>query len=197
MKKFITFFFFSIIFITNINYSFSIEPDVFVQSTVNRAAKTLGGNLTKTERVDKLKEIARETVDISGIGFYSLGKHRKGLSSTQLENYKKVFEEYFLKSFSSRLAEYSNPEIEVNSKEKINDNYTIVSSTLVATDKRPEVKIDWRIYTKDPDNLLIRDLIIEGLSLARTQKEEFSSIINSNDGKIEALLENLSNFTSK
>ena len=197
MKKFITFFFFSIIFIININYSFSIEPDVFVQSTVNRAAKTLGGSLTKTERVDKLKEIAKETVDISGIGFYSLGKHRKGLSSTQLENYKKVFEEYFLKSFSSRLAEYSNPEIEVNSKEKINDSYTIVSSTLVATDKRPEVKIDWRIYTKDPDNLLIRDLIIEGLSLARTQKEEFSSIINSNDGKIEALLENLTNFTSK
>ncbi|MDB0054521.1 ABC transporter substrate-binding protein [Candidatus Pelagibacter sp.] len=197
MKKLNTFFFFSIIFITSINYSFSIEPDVFVQSTVNRAAKTLGGNLTKVERVDKLKEIARETVDISGIGFYSLGKHRKGLSSTQLENYKKVFEEYFLKSFSSRLAEYSNPEIEVNSKEKLNDNYTIVSSTLVATDKRPEVKIDWRIYTKDPENLLIRDLIIEGLSLARTQKEEFSSIINSNDGKIEALLENLSNFTSK
>ena len=197
MKKFITFVFFSIIFITNINYSFSIEPDVFVQSTVNRAAKTLGGNLTKTERVDKLKEIARETVDISGIGFYSLGKHRKGLSSTQLENYKKVFAEYFLKSFASRLAEYSNPEIEVNSKEKINDNYTIVSSTLVATSKRPEVKIDWRIYTKNPDNLLIRDLIIEGLSLARTQKEEFSSIINSNDGKIDALLENLSNFSSK
>ena len=197
MKKFITFFLFSIIFITNINYSFSIEPDVFVQSTVNIAAKTLGGNLTKDERVDKLKEIARETVDISGIGFYSLGKHRKGLSATQLEDYKKVFEEYFLKSFSSRLAEYSNPEIEVNSKEIINDNYTIVSSTLVATDKRPKVKIDWRIYTKDPDNLLIRDLIIEGLSLARTQKEEFSSIINSNDGKIEALLENLSNFSSK
>ena len=197
MKKFITFFLFSLIFITNINYSLSIEPDVFVRSTVNRAAKTLGGNLTKAERVDKLKEIARETVDISGIGFYSLGKHRKGLSSTQLEDYKKVFEEYFLKSFSSRLAEYSNPEIEVNSKEKINDNYTIVSSTLVATDKRPEVKIDWRIYTKDRDNLQIRDLIIEGLSLARTQKEEFSSIINSNDGKIEALLENLSNFTSK
>ena len=195
MKKFITFFFFSIVFITNINYSFSIEPDVFVQSTVNRAAKTLGGSLTKTERVDKLKEIARETVDISGIGFYSLGKHRKGLSSTQLENYKKVFEEYFLKSFSSRLAEYSNPEIEVNSKEKINDNYTIVSSTLVATDKRPEVKIDWRIYTKDPENLLIRDLIIEGLSLARTQKEEFSSILNSNDNDINVLFQTLEDFS--
>ena len=197
MKKFISFFLFSIIFITNINSSFSIEPDVFVQSTVNRAAKTLGGNLTKAERVDKLKEIARETVDISGIGFYSLGKHRKVLSSAQLENYKKVFEEYFLKSFSSRLAEYSNPEIEVNSKEKINDNYTIVSSTLLATDTRPEVKIEWRVYTKNPENLLIRDLIIEGLSLARTQKEEFSSIINSNDGKIEALLKNLSDFSAK
>ena len=195
-KVFIYLSFFFLTFLIG-NKAFTIEPDDFVQSTVNRAAKTLGGNLTKAERVDKLKEIARETVDIRGIGFYSLGKHRKGLSSTQLENYKNVFEEYFLKSFASRLAEYSNPEIEVNSKEKINDNYTIVSSTLVATDKRPEVKIDWRIYTKDPNNLLIRDLIIEGLSLARTQKEEFSSIINSNDGKIEALLENLSNFTSK
>ena len=116
------------------------------------------------------------------------------MSSTQLENYKKVFEEYFLKCFSSRLAEYSNPEIEVNSKEKINDNYTIVSSTLVATDKRPEVKIDWRIYTKNSENPLIRDLIIEGLSLARTQKEEFSSIIQSNDGDIEALFVNLKKF---
>ena len=117
------------------------------------------------------------------------------MSSTQLENYKKVFEEYFLKSFSSRLAEYSNPEIEVISKNKLNKNYTIVLSKLVATDSRPEVKIEWRVYTKDPDNLLIRDLIIEGLSLARTQKEEFSSIINSNDGNIEALLENLTNFS--
>lgn len=136
-------------------------------------------------------------MDITGIGFYSLGKHRKNLSNEQLENYKIVFEAYFLKSFSSRLAEYSNPEIEVNSKNIINANYTIVSSTLVATDTRPEVKIEWRVYTKDPDNLLIRDLIIEGLSLARTQKEEFSSIINSNDGKIEALLKNLSDFSAK
>ena len=145
----------------------------------------------------KLKKIAKDTVDITGIGFYSLGKHRKNLSKEQLENYKIVFEAYFLKSFSSRLAEYSNPEIEVNSKNIINANYTIVSSTLVATDSRPEVKIEWRVYTKDPDNLLIRDLIIEGLSLARTQKEEFSSIINSNDGKIEALLNNLSEFSGK
>ena len=197
MKKIFTFVILLLISINFNNKAFSIEADVFVQSTVNRAAKTLGGGLTKVERIEKLKEIAKDTVDITGIGFYSLGKHRKNLSKEQLENYKIVFEAYFLKSFSSRLAEYSNPEIEVNSKNIINANYTIVSSTLVATDSRPEVKIEWRVYTKDPDNLLIRDLIIEGLSLARTQKEEFSSIINSNDGKIEALLENLSDFSAK
>jgi len=197
MKKIFTFIAFLIIIISGISKVHSIEADVFVQSTVNRAAKTLGGNLTKEERVEKLKDIARDTVDISGIGFYSLGAHRKNLTEDQLNQYKKVFAEYFLKSFSSRLAEYSNPEIEVDSKKVINKNYTIVSSTLVATDSRPKVKIEWRVYTKDPDNLLIRDLIIEGLSLARTQKEEFSSIINSNDGKIEALLKNLSDFASK
>jgi phospholipid transport system substrate-binding protein len=197
MKKIFTFVVLILISFNFNNKAFSIEADVFIQSTVNRAAKTLGGGLTKIERIEKLKEIAKDTVDITGIGFYSLGKHRKNLSKEQLENYKIVFEAYFLKSFSSRLAEYSNPEIEVNSKNIINANYTIVSSTLVATDSRPEVKIEWRVYTKDPDNLLIRDLIIEGLSLARTQKEEFSSIINSNDGKIEALLENLSDFSAK
>ena len=197
MKKIFTFVVLTLIFFNFNNNAFSFEADVFVQSTVNRAAKTLGGGLTKEERIEKLKEIAKDTVDITGIGFYSLGKHRKNLSNEQLENYKIVFEAYFLKSFSSRLAEYSNPEIEVNSKNIINANYTIVSSTLVATDSRPEVKIEWRVYTKDPDNLLIRDLIIEGLSLARTQKEEFSSIINSNDGKIEALLKNLSDFSAK
>ena len=197
MKKIFTFVVLILISFNFNNKAFSIEADVFVQSTVNRAAKTLGGGLAKIERIEKLKEIAKDTVDITGIGFYSLGKHRKNLSKEQLENYKIVFEAYFLKSFSSRLAEYSNPEIEVNSKNIINANYTIVSSTLVATNSRPEVKIEWRVYTKDPDNLLIRDLIIEGLSLARTQKEEFSSIINSNDGKIEALLENLSDFSAK
>jgi len=197
MKKIFTFVVLTLIFFNFNNNAFSIEADVFVQSTVNRAAKTLGSGLTKEERIEKLKEIAKDTVDITGIGFYSLGKHRKNLSKEQLENYKIVFEAYFLKSFSSRLAEYSNPEIDVNSKNIINANYTIVSSTLVATDSRPEVKIEWRVYTKDPDNLLIRDLIIEGLSLARTQKEEFSSIINSNDGKIEALLKNLSDFSAK
>jgi phospholipid transport system substrate-binding protein len=196
MKKILTFFLFSIIFITNTNYSFSIEPDVFIQSTVNRAADTLSSNLSREERIEELKQIARDTVDIDGIGLYSLGSHRKNLNKNQLSDYKRVFEQYFLKSFSSRLAEYSNPEIEVISKNKINENYTIVLSKLVGTDTRPEVKIEWRVYTKNLDNLLIRDLIIEGLSLARTQKEEFNSIINSNNGNIEALLENLINFSS-
>jgi len=197
IKKYFSLLIFFIITFSSINKASSIEADVFIQSTVNRAAQTLGGNLTKEERVEKLKDIARETVDIEGIGFYSLGANRKNLTDDQLNKYKKVFSEYFLKSFSSRLAEYSNPEIEVNSKKVINANYTIVLSTLAGTDSRPEVKIEWRVYTKNPENLLIRDLIIEGLSLARTQKEEFSSIINSNDGKIEALLKNLSDFATK
>ena len=195
-KKF-TLAIFIIVILSNFNKAHSIEPDVFVQSTVNRAAKTLGGNLTKEERIEKLKDIARDTVDIEGIGFYSLGANRKNATEDQIIKYKVAFSEYFLKSFSSRLAEYSNPEIEVNSKKILNENYTIVLSTLAGTDSRPEVKIEWRVYTKDPDNFLIRDLIIEGLSLARTQKEEFSSIINSNDGNIDALIENLSNFATK
>ena len=197
MKKILTFILFSLFFFSNSNISLSIEPDVFIQSTVNRAANTLGGNFTKDERIEQLKQIAKETVDITGIGFYSLGSHRKNLSKEQLSSYKNAFEEYFLKSFSSRLAEYSNPEIEVISKNKLNKNYTIVLSKLIATDSRPEIKIEWRVYTKNPENLLIRDLIIEGLSLARTQKEEFSSIINSNNGEIEALLKNLSDFSAK
>ena len=175
---------------------YSLEPDIFVQSTVNRAADTLGGNLSKEDRIEELKKIAKDTVDIRGIGFYSLGSHRKGLSDEKKEEYSKVFENYFMTSFSSRLAEYSNPVIEVNSKEKINENYTLVSSTLVATEKRPAIKIEWRIYTKNPDKPLIRDLIIEGLSLARTQKEEFNSIIQGAGGDIEALLTNLRNFSN-
>ena len=178
------------------NKAFTIEPDVFVQSTVNKAAETLSSNASIEEKVQTLKDIAKETVDVRGIGFYSLGAHRKGLSKDKLNEYEKVFAEYFLKSFSSRLSEYSNPMIKVNSKKKINDNNTIVSSTLVATDRRPEVKIDGRIYTNNPDNLLIRDLIIEGLSLARTQKEEFASVLNSNDGDINALFKTLEEFTN-
>jgi len=197
MKKFLSFATFLIIIFLNISKAYSIESDIFIQSTVNRAAKTLSGKLSKAERVEKLKDIARDTVDINGIGFYSLGAYRKNLTEKQVSKYNELFAEYFLKSFSSRLSEYTNPEIEVNSKKKINKNYTIVSSTLVATENRPEVKIEWRVYTKDPENLLIRDLIIEGLSLARTQKEEFSSIIDSSDGEIEVLFKNLSDFVNK
>ncbi|MDB9820403.1 ABC transporter substrate-binding protein [Candidatus Pelagibacter sp.] len=193
-KKTLTIISFLLIFFSNIGKVYSIEPDVFVQSTVNRAAKTLGGNLTKDERIEKLKQIASDTVDISGIGYYTLGAFRKNINDEQIEQYNVLFEQYFLKSFSSRLAEYSNPEIEVVSKKKINENYTMVSSILVSTNKRPEVKIDWRVYTKDPNNPKIRDLIIEGLSLARTQKEEFSSIIQSNDGDINVLFATLKKF---
>ena len=197
IKKILTIFTI-LISITSFNsISYSIEPDVFVQSTVNRAASTLGGNLNKEQRVEELKKIAKETVDIYGVGLYSLGATRKSLNDEQLKTYNQVFENYFLKSFADRLAEYSNPIIEVNSKEKLNENYTIVSSTLVATDKRPEIKIEWRIYTKNPDTPLIRDLIIEGLSLARTQKEEFSSIIQSANGDVNALFDNLKNFSNK
>ena len=197
MKKNFLFIIISVILILKPNYALTIEPDVFIQSTVNRAANTLGSNLTKEERIKELKNIAKETVDIEGISLYSLGAYRKKISNDQLITYKKVFESYFLKSFSSRLAEYTNPEIDVYSKKKINESYTIVYSKLIKTEKRPEVKIDWRVYTKNPDNLLIRDLIIEGLSLARTQKEEFSSIINSNDGNVEALIKRLTEFSNQ
>ena len=193
-KKILTFLTFIIISFSSITKAYSIEADIFVQSTVNRAAKTLSGNYTKKERIEKLKEIASETVDINGIGYYTLGSHRKNINEEQIKQYKFLFEQYFLKSFSSRLAEYSNPEIEVISKKKLNENYTMVSSILVATEQRPKVKIDWRIYTKNPENPKIRDLIIEGLSLARTQKEEFSSIIQSNDGDINALFSTLKEF---
>jgi len=193
-KKILTITSFLIIFFSSTGKVYSIEPDIFVQSTVNRAAKTLGSNLTKIERVDKLKEIASDTVDINGIGYYTLGAYRKNINDEQLKQYNLLFRQYFLKSFSSRLAEYSNPEIKVVSKKKLNKNYTMVSSVLVSTEQRPEVKIDWRIYTKNPENPKIRDLIIEGLSLARTQKEEFSSIIQSNDGDINALFSTFRDF---
>jgi len=194
LKKYLAFFIFIILSISNISYSYSIEPDVFVQSTVNRASKVLSGNFSKEEKIEKLKNIANETVDIRIFGLYTLGSYRKSLNNDQKKEYKILFRQYFLKTFSSRLAEYSNPEIQVISKEKLNKNYTMVSSILVSTEKRPEVKINWRIYTKNPENPLIRDLIIEGLSLARTQKEEFSSIIRSNDGDINALFKTLREF---
>ena len=187
-----------ILLLFSINYTHvqSIEPDVFVQSTVNRASSVLSKDISKEEKISQLKSIARETVDIIGVGFYSLGSARKNLDQSQKLTYSKLFESYFLKSFSSRLAEYTNPEIEVNGKKVLNKNYTIVNSLLVGTADRPEVKIDWRIYTKNSDNPLIRDLIIEGLSLARTQKEEFASILNSNNGDINALFKTLEEFSN-
>ena len=190
---------FTIIFLylLGTNKLLSLEPDIFVQSTVNRASKILSEEISINEKIEQLKLIAQDTVDIRGIGFYTLGSIRKSLDENQKKEYQKLFNEYFLKSFSSRLAEYTNPEIEVTGKEKLNENYTIVNSLLKGTEKRPEVKIDWRIYTKNVDKPLIRDLIIEGLSLARTQKEEFASILNSNDGDINALFKSLKKFSSE
>ena len=194
MKKKILFATFLILIFLNSSKVYSIEADIFVQSTVNRASEVLNNNLSKDEKIKKLKEIASETVDINGIGSYTLGTYRKTISDDQIKEYETLFEQYFLKSFASRLAEYSNPEIEVISKKKLNENYTMVSSILVSTEQRPEVKIDWRVSTKKPNNPLIMNLIIEGLSLARTQREEFSSIIESNDGDINALFLTLKNF---
>ena len=194
MKKF-----FLVLIFLNFNFInvFSVEPDVFVQSTVNRASEILAKNISQEEKINKLKLIAKETVDIQGVGFYSLGSARKSLSGEEKTKYLQLFEDYFLKSFSSRLSEYTNPEIDVLSKKVLSENYTIVNSVLKGTSERPEVKIDWRIYTKNQDNPLIRDLIIEGLSLARTQKEEFASILNSNDGNIESLFKTLKEFSLK
>ena len=185
-----------ILFSLNFNSILAIEPNIFVQSTVNRASQILSKNISKEEKMSQLETIAKETVDITGIGFYSLGSKRKELDDNQKKQYSKLFEGYFLKSFSSRLAEYTNPEIEVNGKKILNENYTIVNSILLGTSERPEVKIDWRIYTKNPSNPLIRDLIIEGLSLARTQKEEFSSILNSNNNDIDILIKKLDEFAN-
>jgi phospholipid transport system substrate-binding protein len=194
MKKLFSLFILLTISLTNINNAFSISPDVFIQSTVNRASLILSKDTSKDDKMSELKLIAKETVDIRGIGLYSLGAARKNLNENQINTYSNLFEKYFLKSFSSRLAEYTNPEIEVKNKEVLSKNYTIVNSVLVSTAERPEVNINWRVYTKNPDNPLIRDLIIEGLSLARTQKEEFTSILNSNDGNINALFTTLEEF---
>ena len=194
INKNISFLFFLGFCLCIANFSQAIEPDVFVQSTVNRASKILSENISKTEKMNELKKIAKETVDIKGISFYTLGAARKGLNEEQKKKYLIIFEQYFLKSFSSRLAEYTNPEIDVLGKKVLSEKYTIVNSLLKGTKERPEIKIDWRIYTKDPENPLIRDLIIEGLSLARTQKEEFSSILSSNGGDINVLFSSLEKF---
>jgi phospholipid transport system substrate-binding protein len=192
INKFLFIFF---IYFLSISNSYSIEPSVFVQSTVNRASNILSKNISNNDKIIQLKKIAKETVDINGIGFYTLGPIRKSLDNEQRQKFSELFEQYFLKSFSSRLVEYTNPKIDVYGKETLNENYTIVNSLLEGTKDRPEVKIDWRIYTKNPESPLIRDLIIEGLSLVRTQKEEFSSILNSNNGDINFLFSTLEEFS--
>lgn len=175
---------------------YSIEADVFVQSTINRASEVLSEDISKELKIKELKKIAKDTVDIKKIGFYTLGPIRKNLTDDQKSRYSELFEEYFLTSFSNRLVVYSNPEIDVYDKKILSEKFVIVNSLLKGTDERPEVKIDWRIYTKNSEKPLILDLIIEGLSLARTQKEEFASILNSNDGNINALFETLENFSN-
>ena len=195
MKK-KSFIFLIIIYFLNTTNLYAIDPEIFIQSTVNRASKVLAEDISKEKKIAKLQEIAKDTVDIKGISFYTLGPIRKILDENQKKEYSELFEKYFLKSFSSRLAEYTNPEIDVNSKQILNKNYTIVNSTLKATNERPEIKIDWRVYTKNIEMPLIRDLIIEGLSLARTQKEEFNSIILSSDGEINALISKLKEFSN-
>ena len=186
-----------ILIINLIFFQYSVnsqEPKSFIKEIVNEASKILSSDLSKFEKASQLQSIAKKTVDLNGIALYTLGSHRKNLSDSKKKEYLDLFNKYFLKSFSSRLAEYSDPKINVLSQEKLSEKYTIVSSVLLATDKRPEVKIDWRVYTKNKDKPLIRDLIIEGLSLARTQKEEFNSVITSSDNGIEGLFSNLKNF---
>ena len=193
---------FNILFVIILIFSFAklsyaLEPKDFVQSTIDKASKILSSESSKDEKIVQLRDIAKNTVDIRGIGFYSLGSHRKSLDSDQKKEYLKIFEQYFLKSFSSRLAEYSDPKIRVDSQEKLNEKYTMVSSTLLAGEDKPEVKIDWRIVTKDPNNPLIIDVVIEGVSLAKVQKEEFNSIIQSNGGDIKALFTTLQEFINQ
>ena len=186
-----------ILFFSSNTFANVISPENFIQIIVDDAKKILVASNSKEYKYEKLTELAKEKVDIKGIGLYTLGSYRKELSDAQKEEYAKLFEQYFLKSFTSRLTDYSDPKINVISSEKKNDKYTIVSSVLLATNKKPEVNIQWRVYTKDPMNPLIRDLIIEGLSMARTQKEEFSSIIENNGGDINALFAKLKDFINK
>ena len=200
MKKkvfIVVFFIFFFCVLPSTSDSYSSDPKQFISEIVVEAKKVLIGTNSKEFKTKKLSEIALRTVDIKGIGYYTLGNYRKNLSDDQMKEYSILFEKYFLKSFTSRLTDYSDPKIEVLSAEVLNTKYTIVKSLLLATNKKPEVKIDWRVYTKNPDKPLIRDLIIEGLSLARTQKEEFNSVILSNDSNINALFANLTEFINK
>ena len=183
-----------IIFLFFAQNSYAQTPKDFVIEITSSASKILIKNLDKNTKIQQLRNLAEKAVDIEGVGRYSLGKHRKNITDEQLTEYEKLFKEYFLKSFSSRLSEYTDPKINVIDQEILNEKYTMVSSILVADEKRPEVNIKWRVYTKNPTKPLIRDVIIEGLSLARTQREEFNSVIQSNDGNIEALFDNLRKF---
>ena len=195
--KFFKKIFFVILISSFISSSNAKDPIEFISGITDTASNILKENISIEEKADKLIILAEKTVDIDGIGLYSLGKHRKSISDDLLNRYKVSFRNYFLKSFSSRLSQYSDPKINVISKNVINDKYTILSSVLVETEDRPEIKIDWRVYTKDPNKPLIRDLIIEGLSLARTQKEEFNSVIQGAEGNVNALLKNLEIFNTK
>ena len=197
MKKKIFIITFLICVFAQKSFSYSTDPKEFVSEIVDQAKKILVDTNTKEFKSKKLAEIALETVDIKGVAYYSIGKYRKQLNEDQLKEYLKLFEKYFIKSFTSRLTDYSDPKIEVLSTDVINEKYTIVKSLLLADEKKPEVKIEWRIYTKNPDNPLIRDLIIEGLSLARTQKEEFASVIETNNGDINKLFITLKEFVDK
>ena len=198
LKKFlIKFSLILIVFSVFIEKSFSLEPKEFVQSVANEASLILAENFTREQKIERLKSIAEKAVDIRGIGYYSLGAHRKNLSDDKKKEYLNVFKKYFLKSFSSRLAEYTDPKIRVDSHKKLNEKYTMVSSVLSATEEKPEVNIDWRIVTKNPDKPLIIDVVIEGVSLAKVQKEEFNSIIQNNNGNINALLTSLKEFINK
>jgi len=179
------------------NVSYAKDPGELINSIVNEASLILKSSDPVESKIIKLNNIAERSVDINGIGMYALGKHKKSMSEDQKTKYNKLFKSYFLKSFSSRLVDYTDPKINVVSQKKINEKYTIVNSTLEATSKTPEIKIDWRIYTKNPDKPLIRDLIVEGLSLARTQKEEFNSVIQNNDGDLNALFKTLEEFLIK
>ena len=181
----------------NKSYSYSSDPKQFIKEIVDEAKKVLVDSNTKEFKTKKLSEMALKTVDIKGVAYYSLGNYRKGLNDEQLKEYLMLFEKYFLKSFTSRLTDYSDPKIEVKSTEVLNAKYTIVRSLLLATDKKPEVNIEWRVYTKNPDKPLIRDLIIEGLSLARTQKEEFASVIEANNGDVTKLFATLKEFVER
>ena len=197
MKKKFFIIIFLILSLSQKSYGYSSDPKQFISEIVDEAKKILVETNTKEFKTKKLSEIALKTVDIKGVAYYSIGKYRKNLNDEQLKEYLSLFEKYFLKSFTSRLTDYSDPKIDVLSVEVLNPKYTIVKSLLLATDKKPEVNIEWRVYTKYPDKPLIRDLIIEGLSLARTQKEEFASVIESNNGDVTKLFDTLKEFIVK